>query len=818
MEELEKKITDSVEKHKHDLEQYCLSTFGSVDILQWKLFSKLSDSTTHLSQLLQCKETQNILGDRAVLEAFMTSGDVENGDWMRALDLLKSILRLDPHATKHPVKLKLAVAVALTFAMPVISYASRNEGKEIDPIRRYLNFASWWDMKPSPLFGMLDKLTCWHLRYVVGSFAEDDELEWARINIPLEFRSSEKIGKATFSMTKYRATNDDGVSIHNGPAFYNHRPRTLMLLHQEGGVCGAVSNFGAAACQAFGVPAMPIGQPGHCAFTWYTDEGWVLGNKIRGWDESKYHRRVQAHWSRSALFIRLINDAQTSEKYVLSEKLRLAAKFLDPVDRFKLLFSHVLSICPENYSTWQDVLHSAKEIGLIGNSFKNVAECKLVTVSGTENRAQNITENSGSEWWTGEQTAWIEIDLVTACIVDHMKIHWWGHTKANHFKIFAILENGDKILVKTEVDQTFDEGEENKKRNQWINISGWLVETCRIRLELFDGNKDPSKNKGMSFGLRQLQVFAIKTSDEEKASPISPVLLDADKALEEEVEIQVKESKGVRVISEGKHVRVSSTQERGKNITELSESQWWTGDETAWIEIDLKTACIVDHVKIHWWGHTKANHFKIFAITENGDKILVKTEEDQTFDEGEENKKRNQWINISGWLVETCRIRLELSDGNSDPSKNKGMSFGVRQVVIFGIEKNYLQKVIYKTKEMSGHSVDTVSEGKCSESWVELDLGNICLIKSVEIDWNSNIPAEQVSLTIKTASGKKRFNRLESLDQIGRRLWLNFSAEKFAVKSIKVIGVEFTNKMILEGKIRRLLKNHPFVVNTLVEK
>ena len=770
------------------------------------------------------------------------------------------------------------MAVALTFAMPVISYASRNEGKEIDPIRRYLSFVSWWDMKPSPLFGMLDKLTCWHLRYVVGSWAEDEELEWARINIPLEFQSSEKIGEATFSMTKYRATNDDGVSIHDGAAFYNHRPETLMLLHQEGGVCGVVSKFGAAACQAFGVPAMPLGQPGHCAFTWYTNEGWVLGNDISGWGQSRYHDGIQAYWSRSAPFVRLVNDAQTSEKYVLSEKLRLAANFLDPAERFKLLFSRVLSICPENYSTWQDVRHLAKEIGLIGNSysFKNVAECKLVTVSGTENRAQNITENSGTEWWTGDETAWIEIDLVTACIVDHVKIQWWGYSKANHFKIFAIMENGKRVLVKTEEDQTIDDDEKNDSCNQWINISGWLVETCKIRLELSDGNMDPW-NKGMLFGLRQMQVFAIKTSDKEKASPISPILLDADKALEEEVEIQVKESTEIRVISEGKPVCVSSTQERGNNITELSGSEWWTGDETAWIKIDLVTACIVDHVKIQWWGYSKANHFKIFAIMENGEKMLVKTEEDLTLDDDEKNNSCNQWINISGWLLETRKIRLELSDGNMDPW-DKGMLFGVRQVVIFGIEKDdvhniakprwqelielvkkeektfqevipeflkvfnglglfggrtkeslfagvsfenveeYLQRFIYKTNETSGHSVNTVSEGKCSESWLELDLGNICLIKSVEIDWNLNILAEKVSLTIKKASGDQSFNRLVSLNQIGRRLRLNFTAEKFAVKSIKVIGVEFTNKMILEGKIRRILKNHPFVVNTLVQK
>ena len=41
------------------------------------------------------------------------------------------------------------------------------------------------------------------LRYVVGSWAEDDELQWARDNVPEEFKTSEKIGDAAHKMVAY---------------------------------------------------------------------------------------------------------------------------------------------------------------------------------------------------------------------------------------------------------------------------------------------------------------------------------------------------------------------------------------------------------------------------------------------------------------------------------------------------------------------------------------------------------------------------------------------------------------------------------------
>jgi hypothetical protein len=266
---------------------------------------------------------------------------------------------------------------------------------------------------------------------------------------------------------------------------------------------------------------------------------------------------------------------------------------------------------------------------------------------------------------------------------------------------------------------------------------------------------------------------------------------------------------------------------------------------------------------------------------------LVKTEQDQSVDIEEQGKKYNQWINISGWKVETCRVRVELSDGNQDPW-NMNMFFGMRQVVIFGIEKEKVTNValprgleLIETVQSGSQTLQEFAQefskvfnelgffggatteslftgiriedvknivrkfarknvasneegsnaqellccpggvawaGNCPDSWLEFDLGNLCMIDSIEIDWEDGREAEIVRVAIKTASGVNHFEILESLNQIGRKLRLSFSGENVAVQSVKIIGVEYTNKMIFERRIKRLLKNHAFIAGKLIEK
>ena len=135
-----------------------------------------------------------ILADPKIMELLLTSGYVQDHKWSNACDLINQILELDPEAKQNDYKLHLAVAIALTFSTQVKSFASYDT-TDIDPISRYQNFVCW--AKGGIFFPIHTSLSAWHLRYVVSSWAEDKELEWAQENVPEDFRNPEMIGEAT---------------------------------------------------------------------------------------------------------------------------------------------------------------------------------------------------------------------------------------------------------------------------------------------------------------------------------------------------------------------------------------------------------------------------------------------------------------------------------------------------------------------------------------------------------------------------------------------------------------------------------------------
>lgn len=107
----------------------------------------------------------------------------------------------------------------------------------------------------------------------------------------------------------YRLYNAFGDSVQI-PAYYrpwqNNYYYPLICL-QVGGVCGALSTYGALSSNAHGIPAFPVSQPGHCAYMFRAnDEDWRtanpatgntgVGTQFGGGDES-FVRLVQAAYS-----------------------------------------------------------------------------------------------------------------------------------------------------------------------------------------------------------------------------------------------------------------------------------------------------------------------------------------------------------------------------------------------------------------------------------------------------------------------------------------------------------------------------------------
>mmetsp|Transcript_30875 Transcript_30875/g.67596 ORF Transcript_30875/g.67596 Transcript_30875/m.67596 type:complete len:646 (-) Transcript_30875:42-1979(-) len=475
-------------------------------------------SSARLLQLAKSRKELEILLSSGECGPSSNSGSRDNANecqrWRRALALLLRILALDPAAVAdEPGELwrfRLATATALTFCEPRTRMADK---QPIDPLQRYTAFRDW------QLAGCLcpgfAKLTAWEMRYVVQSWCDETELEWARSNVRDDCRDRKCLGQA-HCMVQYRDKNSVGESVH-GPNFYGGRPITLAEMAATGGVCGAVSKFTTGVCQAFGAPAMPVGQPGHCAYIWQTaDRKWALVNDISGWGKSCKHDDIQICWGDQAWLVPLMQVCQSDFKqYAKSERLRTLAALAG--DSGLLLAA--LKECPCNWPAWLELINAAqldrqpKDWVIAEWEARQqqenehikieVAHGKRVKACDCHERAANVVDGTGSEWWTGQTTAWLEIDLGDVFHIHEVKIQWWGISVAKRFSLLFAVDN----------DAPFAEARNHvgvpgpsDEYNGWttLPVSG-AGPARRLRLELADGRMDPW-GKNMLFGIRQVLV------------------------------------------------------------------------------------------------------------------------------------------------------------------------------------------------------------------------------------------------------------------------------------------------------------------------
>ena len=548
------------------------TTEESLAIFQWQLLTLVKNQGHTLD--LSDSSIRWLLNSPDALEKIMTSGDVQNDRWKEVVEIIAEIARQDANA-KEGVKLNLAIAIGLTFSSDVRSMAT---GSIIDGIKRYHSYAKWIDERV--LFDQFYTLNVWLMRYVVGSWAEDEELVWARANALESHRTPDKIADVCHSMVAYTLYNKDGVSVHH-PGFYYYKPVTLEWIHKIGGVCGAISKFGSGMAQAFGIPATPVGQPGHCAYIWLKNGlDWTLGNDISGWEASSIHSGVQYSWRVEAPFMLMMHQAQKNpEGYKLSEKLRIIAEsFSRSSDRFELL-EDATTMCPQNYDAWnvlkesllaQNLSRDVRETALLSTLIKheeerfkisNIAASKVIKTSINQNSAHVILSGNG-EWVSSDREAWIEIDLGTPCTIDQLKIHWWGHSKSRDFDVQAEVD-GQFVDARSESDEHIDGW-----FNAWSTINGWEMKTTKISFKLRDGQLDPWYGK-YYFGIRQIVILGIEHYIEDVVSLNKPI--------------------------------ATNTEDNGEALVDGDARTLWTSKEAqSWIEIDLGQLCTVREILLDW--------------------------------------------------------------------------------------------------------------------------------------------------------------------------------------------------------------------------
>ena len=314
-----------------------------------------------------------VLATPDALDGLVRGGEIA-GSWVRTMDVLHAIVSTVDGA-RDGLGLRIALATALTWSEPVNAMA---DDAPIDPVARCRNFITW--DREGQLDPSFRSLSTWELRYVVGSWASDDDLVWARVNIKADCRERAKIGDAVHGMVTYTLENKDGVSVQEGRKFYGGRPMTLPIMVEVGGVCGAISRFGSSMCQAFGIPAMPVGQPGHCAFIWQKEpHEWSLNNDISGWAESGRHTGIQTAWGDPAWLVPMMQAAQANAGAYLDAQTLLDATTIawgKPADDLAAL-TEATERCPLHMAAWRArvalIVQSKRSTSLAKKALKEAA-------------------------------------------------------------------------------------------------------------------------------------------------------------------------------------------------------------------------------------------------------------------------------------------------------------------------------------------------------------------------------------------------------------------------------------------------------------
>ena len=202
------------------------------------------------------------MADPAWLELYLASGPVPE-DTPDGLATLRAIWLAD-RAPDAPQYRQLATAVALVFntdpQQKRLRDVTTRDRHPLTPVARYTFFKE--SHKAGKLRPLFDHLATWELRWVVSAPVENEALAWLQehVNVPLaEF-------DGVCWIPRYRGVNDFGNTVQ-GPLFYPARRQLNWAADTaaHGGVCGALSTFGAFNAMAHGVPATTKGQPGHCA-------------------------------------------------------------------------------------------------------------------------------------------------------------------------------------------------------------------------------------------------------------------------------------------------------------------------------------------------------------------------------------------------------------------------------------------------------------------------------------------------------------------------------------------------------------------------
>jgi hypothetical protein len=245
-----------------------------------------------------------------LLDELMFSGPLPD-DPAKMLRIAEAIWKEDRSGMANRHELTTAAAIALMYA--------RKDWPEDQADERYRYFRD--SRKAGKLHPVFDTLATWEKRFVVsaggnGGWAGDSgwgeqSMTWLRDHVKLPVKDY----TGACWQAPYRLENVFGDSIH-GPNYY--APFGHMIhaerVREVGGVCGSLSHYGATAARANGIPAITMGEPGHCAYAVRTAPGqWTPAYSL-SWERGLHTSLWGKTWTQLVLQEKVLGEKYATDR------------------------------------------------------------------------------------------------------------------------------------------------------------------------------------------------------------------------------------------------------------------------------------------------------------------------------------------------------------------------------------------------------------------------------------------------------------------------------------------------------------------------
>jgi hypothetical protein len=339
---------------------FLTSFVGAVESRQFAVGELRRVAGGALGKMSSATETRwfvdDLLASEERMEDLMLSGPLL--DAPKSLRILAEIWKADPEALKNREEQTTAAAVALMFAKE-----QWPEEKALDRYKFYRDSRLAGHLHPQ-----FDTLETWEKCFVVsggsnGGWSDkggawgDDSLLWLRDNVKLTSRAYID----ACWQAPYKLHNLFGDSIHGA----NYYAPFSHVIHAErvrdvGGVCGSLSHYGANAARANGLPALTMGEPGHCAYAVRVSRGeWVPAYSLT-WERGLHTSLWGKTWTQLILQEKVLGDREAHRKSMIHAWQARALTQKNP-ELAELAYAAALEAQPLNLPVWIESVDFIKE-------------------------------------------------------------------------------------------------------------------------------------------------------------------------------------------------------------------------------------------------------------------------------------------------------------------------------------------------------------------------------------------------------------------------------------------------------------------------